>query len=99
MLTTDQKFQAINALSPASLKMRQPCDWYVEQSVEIRDGGILIGEYGNGATPQDAIEEHFEKLTSVKYPRYIVASTGSPQRKAVRWNGFMWDHISEEKPA
>lgn len=94
-MTTDEKFAAINALADANLCMRKPGDWYVSQSVEIKDGGMLIGEYGNGSTPEDAIEDHWKILTGISHPKHLIANAGTERRKAARWNGFMWDHIQE----
>ncbi len=30
--------------------------------VEIKDGGILIGAYGNSATPEEAIRDYYKKI-------------------------------------
>ena len=87
-----QKFAAINAVCEAHLCMRKPNDWYVNQPADIKDGSVLVGEYGNGSTPQEAIENHSDIFTKLLHNKYIVSGNGAC-RKAVRWNGFMWDVV------
>lgn len=98
-----QKTAALNALVELSIKFRKPGDWYVSQQVDVKDGGILRTEYGNGCTPEEAILDHWERLTTIKHPLYLVGRTffdGRVEtRKAVRWNGFMWEHVQEPKKA
>ncbi len=94
-VTYEEKFAAINSLSRASLLMRRPGDWYVSQNVEIKDGSFLRGSYGNGITPVTAIEDHWHVLTSLKPAQYLVLNAYGPDRRAVRWNGFMWAPCSE----
>lgn len=90
-----QKLAALNALSECSLKMRKPGDWYVSQRVTVKRGSVLVGEYGNGVTPEEAVNDHWNQLAE-DLPRgeYLVADL-SGSRKAVRWNGFMWDAVIE----
>lgn len=96
-----QKAAALNALGEISIKFRKPGDWYVSQNVDVKDGSILCGEYGNGTTPEEAVLDHWDRLTGVKYPKYLVGRTffnGSVEtRKVVLWNGFMWEDVSEPK--
>jgi hypothetical protein len=91
----EEKFQAINALCEASLLMRKPGDWYVSQSTEIKNGSVLEGRYGNGITPETAIEDHWEALTNLDDHEYVVFRKGE-ERQAVKWNGFMWENLSEQ---
>jgi hypothetical protein len=77
--------------------MRKPGDWYVEQRVEVRKGSVLEGRYGNGPDPEAAVLEHWQELTELGADEYLVARAYGDDRKAVRWNGFMWDHV-QEKP-
>lgn len=96
-MTWEQKLAACQALSACSLKMREPGDWYVSQDVEIKDKSILKGEYGNGTTPEEAVEDHWTRLTQLAAHEYLVTRAGGGElRKAVRWNGFMWDQVIEE---
>lgn len=97
----EEKLQALNALSECKLIMRKPGDWYVSQAVEVKDGGILRGEYGNGTGPAEAVIDHWQRLTDLKSGLYLVGRTfgTSSQRLAVRWNGFMWDRVEEDAPS
>lgn len=98
-MTWEEKLAALNALSDnvtgASLRMRKPGDWYVEQNVEVKDGLILEGRYGNGATPEAAVLDHWENLTKLKSHEYLVVGWGK-ERKAYRWNGHMWATVKEK---
>ena len=56
-----QKAEALAALCELRIKFRErqwriggPEPWYVEQRVEVKDGSILCGQYGNGSTPEEA---------------------------------------------
>jgi hypothetical protein len=97
-----QKAEALAALGELSIKFRErewrigaSEPWYVQQRVEIKDGGTLCGAYGNGRTPQDAIEDHWRCLVEQLGDRYLVVNAGGEDRRAVRWNGFMWAAVRE----
>lgn len=92
-MTWEQKLQALNALTEHTLKMREPGDWYVCATTEIADNGILIGSYGNGTHPEEAVRNHWEKYINLKPHQYIVARRGSVT-VYVKWNGFMWSDVS-----
>lgn len=91
----EQKFEAVQCLARASLMMREPGNWYVSQSVEVKNGSMLEGRYGNGKTPEEAIQDHWEQLTELDPGEYIVINAASDNRKAVRWNGYMWSEVDE----
>ena len=94
----EEKLEALNALAECSLKMRKPGDWYVSQSVEVKNGGMLEGRYGNGETPELAIHNHWSELTELlKAGEYLVIKAYGDNRKAVKWNGFMWQDVKEDK--
>jgi hypothetical protein len=78
---------------PPSKKLES---WYVYQSVEIKKGGVLCSVSGNGNTPEEAIEDHWRKLTELKMGEYVIVCAGTPNRKAVKWNGFMWKPVAEK---
>lgn len=92
-----QKAAALDALAEIEIKIRKPGDWYVSQRVEIKDDCILVGAYGNGDTPMAAIDDHWFRLVEEieRGPRYLVARVGQPSRRAVKWNGFMWQDVPE----
>lgn len=93
-----QKAAALDALARISLMIRKPGDWYVSQPVDIKDESVLRGEYGNGATPEEAIVDHWERVvvSTMNGPMYLIARPYADQRRAVRWNGFMW--VDEPEP-
>lgn len=93
----EQKLQALNTISQCHLIMRQPGNWYVSQSIDVKNNHVLEGRYGNGATPEAAVADHWQRLTDLAPHEYIVGRSGDPgTRKAVRWNGFMWDWVEEK---
>ena len=96
MMDWQQKATALNELADIKLCIRAPGDWWVSQYTEIKDGCMLLGSYGNGGTPEQAIEDHWNILTAVEYPKCIIANAGSSLRQAVRWNGYMWSKAAEE---
>ncbi len=92
-----EKAAALNALSEISILIRGPNDWYVNhQSIEVKDGGMLCGEYGNGDSPYMALENHWDILTAIEHPKYLVLhASDTKRRRAVRWNGYMWTDVLE----
>jgi hypothetical protein len=93
-----QKFKIIRSLNPmgTSLLMRDDGSWYIHQPrVERKEGGCLSGGCDSGNSPEEATEQHWRWITDPKY--YIVIGAYSDNRRAVRWNGFMWEDVVEEK--
>lgn len=90
MMTWEQKLEALNALCEHSLIMRAPGDWYVSSDLTIIDECISSWDYGNGETPEEAVEDHWDKYASVAFPMYISNGTG----KKYRWNKFMWKEVT-----
>ena len=71
--------------------------WYVSQNVEVKRGGVLVSVSGNGNTPEEAIEDHWRQATEeLKVGEYLVVCAGTPHRKAMKWNGFMWKPVAEK---
>ena len=96
-MSYQEKAGALNALSPIAINCRGPNNWYVSQSVEVADGRFLVGEYGNGRTPQDAVEDHWRVLVEdLKPDKYLVVGASTDKRRAARWNGFMWATVTEK---
>lgn len=93
-----QKFAAVASLCDVCVRMRKPDDWYVSavgRSLVFAGGALLGGSYGNGATPEAAIEDDWTKVGSGT-PLKIEDHRGI---RSARWNGFMWDTITQEQAA
>ncbi len=71
--------------------------WYCSaERVEISDGVILSGVLGNGSTPQEALDDLWDQLTNISgSERRVVIGAYSDVRRAVRWNGYMWEPFKE----
>jgi hypothetical protein len=96
----NQKAKALNALSPISIKIGTSGHWYVSQGLEIKQGHVLASCVGRGGDPVEAIDNHWkEAVLDLKPGEYLVVNAGGKDRKAVRWNGFMWEGVPEEKAA
>lgn len=92
-MTWEQMLSAVQALGEASLRMRQPGDWYVEQprvDKKERGSSVIGSAYGNGSTPEAAVRDHWWTLTDLKPNEIIVIDSLRATRRHVRWNGFMW---------
>lgn len=103
MMDWESKLAALNALAECHLIMRKPGDWYVSQQVMVKNNSVLEGRFGNGESPESAVEEHWQELTELAGHEYLVAREywdgDVCKRAAVRWNGFMWDHVKEPAKA
>ena len=99
LMDWQQKAAALDALKAIEIRIRKPGDWYVHHGVEIKDNGLLCGDYGNGKTPEDAILDHWERLVTAieQTPKYLVVNAMTERRRAVRWNGYMWQDVPEPK--
>jgi hypothetical protein len=98
----EQKFQAMQALlifkANASLHMRSPGDWYVAlPGVSLKKEHILEGVSGSGATPEVAVNSAWVRLTVLQPGEYLITRSTTSPRKAIKWNGFMWEDVTEEK--
>ncbi len=97
-LNWTQKFKAIVAVSryrEASLRMRDDCSWYVSSmGVDRKEGGMLSGGCQSGISPEDAVEQWWSWATDPKY--YLITRGTDDKRRAVRWNGFMWEDVNEQ---
>ncbi len=99
----EQKFMALGALlggaTRMSVVMREPGNWYVSAPMECARGGMLCGEYGNGKTPQEAVENHWEIYSKEPVVRVdTITDTGRVERR-VKWAGYMWIDVKEPKSA
>ena len=91
----EQKLLALQALARVQLCMRSPGDWYVSTTTEIKNGSILSGRYGNGKTPEATVVNHWKIVTTLDPREYLVINTYRKDRRAVIWNGFMWNDVVE----
>jgi hypothetical protein len=70
--------------------MRKPGDWYVADArAEVVRDALLAGEYGNVATPQEAVDDHWRKWTA---PGVVLVTDAMDigSRKHWHWNGYRW---------
>ena len=102
MLTTDQKWDAITAFDPsARVEHRGNLhDWFIADGMHIGDGsGVIVGTYGNGTTPQEAVDEHWriyvEELGPDRYISAQIREGAEYVQYRVRWNGFRWANINQ----
>lgn len=97
-MTWEEKLSALQALdSDASVRMRGPGNWYVSWRPSVKQDCFLVGEYGNGNSPQAAVEDHWNKLTNLPADQYLVLDNYRG-RRSVRWNGFMWQDVEPFVP-
>lgn len=95
-MTWEDKFAAMQELVGPfriNLSMRKPGDWYVNAGArEIGYGGLLQGKYGNGRTPEEAVEEDWRVcVTSLKpNERIVIGGTTGGKRREVVWGGTGW---------
>lgn len=96
-MTTREKALALNALSRLSLELDCNNQWFVNhQRVDIKEidhPGVICSVTGRGDTPEDAIEDHWHKMTASGQNLYIVVNALHNSRRHVRWNGFMWEDL------
>lgn len=91
-MTWEQKLAALQLLADTSVRMRKPGDWYVSANGRgICGDGFERGCYGNGKTPEAAVEDDWLQMTSIPFDRYIQTRKGR-----FRWNGYMWE--AQEPP-
>ncbi len=95
-LTSDQKFEILQQISPLSLRMRSVGSWYVDCPRRYIGGdGLMRGSFGNGKTPQEAIDDDFSQIvTYLPNDRYIMVEDNYGKRKNYRFNGYMWKEVT-----
>ncbi len=97
-LTIDQKADILQAIGKLTVHRRSASNWYATvDGIEVKQGSFLCGDYGNGKTPEAAIDDCFRVLTELKRGEYLVKNAYGESRRAMRWNGFMWQEVVEEK--
>jgi hypothetical protein len=90
MLNWQQKLQALNVLTPHVLCMRKPGDWFVNSNLTIREGCVNIGTYGNGESPQEAVNDHWEIYTNLEKDEQCISVCDGTH---VVWDTFMWKQV------
>lgn len=98
----EMKLAALKAFAPHHLEMRKPGDWWVSTNVEIAGRGMLEGVFGNGRTPEDAVNDHWKQLvTDLPADQYLRGGM-SEHTVYARWNGYMWvdaSYMRKQTPA
>ena len=97
-MTWQQKATAIVGLVGQfdfALKLRDTGTWFVHTNAERKEGGCLSSGCDIEPTPQEAIGHYWDWITDHNY--YMVLNAYGPNRRAVKWNGFMWKDVQEEK--
>ena len=95
-MTWEEKLAAMQALAATEIAMRKPGDWYCHMHAEIGGNGMLCGVISSKATPQDAVEDVWREVSELPTGRYLVMNAHGSNRRAVRWNGYMWADVEEE---
>lgn len=93
-MTYEEKFLALQSLTSHCLRMRRVGNWYVDSGLEIKDGAIFSGDYGEGKTPEEAINNHWDIYSKVKLPNTIVVNDYTENRHEYIWNGYMWKEVN-----
>jgi len=93
-----QKALALHSLSGTfnfSLHLREDGTWFVNLTgIERKEGRCLSSGCQVAKTPEQAIEGCWAWATESGY--YLVKGASSDDRRAFKWNGFMWEEIEEE---
>lgn len=71
----------------------------IRPMIEIKDGGILRSTWWAGNMPSECLDKAFRELTQLPADRYVVLDADGPNRRGLRWNGFMWADVERRDPA
>ena len=88
----EQKLAALQSLTETCLLMRAPGTWYVSATGrEVVEGGghFLCSAYGNGRTPEEAVNDDFRKIAESEAPLKVGDAYW-------QWAGFMWKQITRQ---
>lgn len=97
----EQMLMAMKALSSdVVLGMREPSNWYVQaHGIELREpaeSGMLTSITVAEPSPERAVQAYWKRLTNPT--SLIVRGAYSPDRRHLRWNGYMWEDASRQFP-
>jgi len=88
-----QKFVALKAIdSDVALLARGYGNWYLRFSPEIGEPSILRSPTQAGKDPEEAVDQAWKEYSTAKR---VVINAYSAKRRAVKWNGFMWEEVVE----
>jgi hypothetical protein len=92
-MTLEEKLARLREIAHTEVLMRDNGTWYVQaygRETQRRGSGILAGTYGDGRTPEEAVENDWEQIANLPPDRYVVLDAMSPKRRHVRWGGAGW---------
>jgi hypothetical protein len=85
----EEKFEIMKNMTHTEICMRKPSDWYISSWMNIAGGS-----YGEGHTPEEAINNQWELMTTRSFE---ISSWKHDGKEYLRWNGFLFVRISEEE--
>jgi hypothetical protein len=92
--TVNQKADILQSLGRLEILRRSGNNWYCAvPRISISDGEFLVGPFGDGNTPIEALEALSDQLTILPPNKYVVRSNHDGTRDTFRWNGWMWDTL------
>lgn len=98
-MDVQQKMAAIKSIAPNSVITWLSRDkWHCSvPSVEVHTRSTLRSCGGWGPSVEEAINNCWKHMTVIQDDEYLVARAMTPQRRAFRWNEFMWQEVEEVK--
>lgn len=79
-----------------AFKLRPDGSWYIQHTgLHRRENHALSGGCQSADSPEEAMNDCWVWATCPRY--YLVLAGGGTDRRAVKWNGFMWEDVSEER--
>jgi hypothetical protein len=89
-MTWQEKFRALNELTPTYLGINRFGDWHVAASSRsVKVGNFLESYGGKGSSPQEAVEDDWKKMAESQV--LIVINAFSEHSEQFRWNGSRWE--------
>ena len=85
-LSWEEKYEFLKVICPrASINMRAPGNWYFNSDMGVGNGSVVSGSYGNGISPQTAVENHFNIYSQITFERFM--SNPKDKREYIRVYG------------
>lgn len=87
----DQMASILQVIGPLHVQFRGREDvvyqWYATvEGLEIHDGDVSISVFGNGLTPESAVEDLFREVVWIPTTSCVV----SLSKRRFRWDGDRW---------